>query len=131
MRFAMDPLTAVVIILCLVVGAGGGVGIGVAIQGDQSAEALEAQAKTLEALSEGQAKLAEQASKPVVLDAELRADLAKVPVQCRRADGGDPMSAACAWATCLQFGQSSAQRPECRAVEAMMVDEVKARGSAP
>lgn len=28
--------------------------------------------------------------------------------------------------SCLQFGQSSAQRPECRAVEALMVDEIKA-----
>lgn len=121
----MDPLTAVVVILALVVGAGGGVGVGVAIKGDQTAHALEAQAETLKALSDGQAKLAETAGKPVVLDAELRADLAKVPVQCRKSEGGDPMSPQCSYATCLQFGQSSAQRPECRAVEQAMLDSMK------
>lgn len=124
----MDPLTGVVLIIAIVVAAGGGVGVGMAVKGDGSAKALEAQAATLEALSEGQAKLAEQASKPVVLDAELRQDLAKVPVQCRKSEGGDPMSAACAWATCLQYGQSSAQRPECREVEKLMVSSMSAGG---
>lgn len=117
----MDPLTATVLILCLLVGAGGGIGVGVALKGDQTSKALAAQAETLKALADGQAKIAEEAGKPVVLDAELRQDLAKVPVQCRKTEGGDPMSPACAWATCLQYGQSSAQRPECRAVEGLMV----------
>ncbi len=70
---------------------------------------VEAQGATL-------AELAEAASRPVVIDAEIRETLAETPPQCR--SGQDPAGLACAWATCLQYGQSSAQRPECRAVEA-------------
>jgi hypothetical protein len=61
-------------------------------------------------------RVAEAASRPVVIDAEIRETLAETPPQCR--SGQDPAGLACAWATCLQYGQSSAQRPECRAVEA-------------
>jgi hypothetical protein len=74
----------------------------------QSAQ-LEAQGRTL-------AELAEAASRPVVIDAEIRETLAETPPQCRQ--GQDPVGLACAWATCLQYGQSSANRPECRAIEA-------------
>ncbi len=70
---------------------------------------VEAQGATL-------AELAEAAGRPVVIDAEIRETLAETPPQCR--SGQDPAGLACAWATCLQYGQSSAQRPECRAVEA-------------
>ena len=61
-------------------------------------------------------RVAEAAGRPVVIDAEIRETLAETPPQCR--SGQDPTGLACAWATCLQYGQSSAQRPECRAVEA-------------
>jgi len=61
-------------------------------------------------------RVAEAAGRPVVIDAEIRETLAETPPQCR--SGQDPAGLACAWATCLQYGQSSAQRPECRAVEA-------------
>lgn len=70
---------------------------------------VEAQGATL-------AELAEAASRPVVIDAEIREALAETPPQCR--SGQDPTGLACAWATCLQYGQSSANRPECRAIEA-------------
>ena len=70
---------------------------------------VEAQGATL-------AELAEAASRPVVIDAEIREALAETPPQCR--SGQDPAGLACAWATCLQYGQSSANRPECRAIEA-------------
>jgi len=70
---------------------------------------VEAQGATL-------AELAEAASRPVVIDAEIREALAETPPQCR--SGQDPAGLACAWATCLQYGQSSANRPECRTIEA-------------
>lgn len=87
----------------------------------EQTRALEAQGAALAAVAAGQVEIAAAASRPVVLDAELRASLAATPIQCRAEAGGDPKAAACAWATCLQYGQSSAQRPECRAVEAAML----------
>ena len=64
----------------------------------------------------------EQATRPIVIDAEIRDDLAQVPIQCRKESGGDPMSPLCAWATCLQYGQSTAQRPECEDVRDAMLE---------
>lgn len=117
----MDPLTGVVLIVVAVAGFGAGWGL----KPDASVKALQAQTEAIEALQTGQAQMLEQASRPVVIDAELRSTLAEVPVQCRRDAGGDPMAVACQWATCLQFGQSSAQRPECRAVETLMIEALK------
>jgi len=102
-----------------------GFGAGWALKPDDSAKALEAQAESIKALQDGQTKMLEQASKPLTLDAELRSALANVPVQCRKDAGGSPTTVECQWATCLQFGQSSAQRPECRAVETLMIDKLK------
>ena len=120
----MDPITWIVVAIVVATGAGFGAGCG--LKPDQTQKALEAQAQTLEALSDGQREIVEAASAPVVIDAELRATLAEVPVQCIVADGGDPFSPACAWATCLQYGQSSAQRPECREIEAAMLEALRA-----
>ncbi len=126
----MEPvsLTAIAVIVALAAGFGAGWGL----RPDSAAEALAAQAdvldaqgKTLAALQAGQTQLVEASNRPVVLDAELRSELARVPVQCRRDAGGNPRSAECAWATCLQFGQSSSQRPECRAIEALMVQALQ------
>jgi hypothetical protein len=80
-------------------------------------------------LQEGQEKILAEAGKPVVIDAALRSTLAEVPVQCRTDAGGSPTSVECQWATCLQYGQSSAQRPECRAVETLMVDALRGRAT--
>ena len=73
------------------------------------------------------ADILDAAQKPVVLDAELKAQLAEVPVQCRKDLGGDPNSVPCQWATCLQFGQSSAQRPECSDISDLLVETMKAQ----
>jgi hypothetical protein len=120
----MDPISA--IIIALVVGLGAGIGTGVGISGaahsKAAARAIEAQADNITALQEGQAEILENATKPIVLDAELKSQLAEVPVQCRSEAGGDPTSVECQWATCLQYGQSSAQRPECREVEKLMIE---------
>ena len=123
----MDPVTAVVIAVVAALAAGFGAGWG--LKPDASVKALEAQTAAIESLQVGQTKMLESATRPVVIDAELKATLAEVPVQCRKDMGGDPMSVACQWATCLQFGQSSAQRPECRQVEQLMVDVLKAKSS--
>lgn len=123
----MEIVLGIVVLASLGVGFGAGWGL----KPDGAAKALEAQAETLEALQAGQSQLVEASSRPVVIDAELRSTLAEVPVQCRRDAGGDPASVACQWATCLQFGQSSANRPECRAVEAVMVDALRAQTTCP
>lgn len=130
----METLVLITILAALGVGFGAGWGL----KPDKTAKVLQEQAVAIEkintsqgalltAMSEGQSKILEQASRPVVIDAELRASLSKVPVQCLTGAGGDPMSAACQWATCLQFGQSSAQRPECRKIEDLMVQALKAQ----
>lgn len=125
----MDPITWVVVAVLASLGAGFGAGYG--LRGSREADALAAHGEALEALTDGQRDLLEAAARPVVLDASIRADLAQVPFQCRTDQGGDPMSPACAWATCLQYGQSSAQRPECREVEAAMVSRFQEESTRP
>tara|TARA_B100000424_G_C22515996_1_gene296797 strand:+ start:90 stop:476 length:387 start_codon:yes stop_codon:yes gene_type:complete len=115
----MDPITWVVV--AVLVGTGAGFGAGWGLRGDRDNKALEIHAQSLDHLLDGQTELLTAASQPVILDASIREDLAKTPPQCRRDLGGDPMTPACAWATCIQYGQSSAQRPECREVEAAML----------
>ena len=121
----MEPVTLVVIAVLASLGAGFGAGWG--LKPDASTKALEAQAGAIEALQEGQAEILAEVNQPVVIDAELKATLAEIPVQCRKDAGGDPRSVECQWATCLQFGQSSANRPECRAVEALMIERLQAQ----
>ena len=106
---------------------GVGFGAGWGLKPDQTAKALEAQAQTLKGLSEGQVNILDAAQRPVVLDAELKSQLAEVPVQCRKDLGGDPTGIPCQWATCLQFGQSSAQRPECSEISDLLVETMKAQ----
>jgi hypothetical protein len=115
----MDPLTwtAIAVLVSAVAGFGAGWGL----KPDVSVEAIEAQVEALNALTEGQGALLEVASRPVIIDAELRSTLAEVPVQCRTDAGGDPMSVQCQWATCLQYGQTSAQRPECSDVRTLLI----------
>ena len=84
---------------------------------------VEAQSVQLDVLGDVLADVQTQAARPIVIDAEIRAALAGTPPQCR--EGGAPLGLACAWATCLQYGQSSAQRPECRAVEAAYLASVE------
>ena len=123
----MEPISAIIIALVIGVGAGIGTGVGIAGAGHSkaAARAVEAQAENIEALQSGQAVILENATKPIVLDAEIRNSLAEVPVQCRTEAGGDPKSVECQWATCLQYGQGSAQRPECREVEKMMIERLQ------
>ena len=116
----MEPVT-ILLTVGIIFGTTAGFGAGWGLKPDDAHQALEAQAQTLADLSAGQQALVEASGRPVVIDAELRSTLAEVPVQCREGAGGDPMSVQCQWATCLQYGQSSAQRPECREVEKLMV----------
>lgn len=126
-----DRMTVTLVTAAILAALGVGFGAGWGLKPDAGVKALEAQTEAIRALQEGQSKMLAEAGKPIVIDAELRSTLANVPVQCRRDAGGSPSTVECQWATCLQFGQSSAQRPECRAVETLMVDALRAKASAP
>ena len=112
-------------IAALVVGGvllfGGGIATGVSLNKQKTHKIIEEQTQMIGAIQDGQRDLLEAASKPVVLDAELRSSLAQVPVQCIEAAGGDALSVHCAWATCAAFGQSSANRPECSKLTELLV----------
>ena len=136
----MDPVIGpiIAVVLAVIVSTGAGVGAGVGLGGAAQAKnarlATEAHAAAITdlqrsnvALQEGQRLMLENSTRPIVIDAEIRDDLAQVPVQCRTAAGGDPMSPECQWATCLQFGQSSAQRPECEDVRDIMVEKLRGK----
>jgi hypothetical protein len=117
----VDPATAIVVIVAILAGFGAGFGAS-GVAGQRAAtRALEANSAQLSTVVDGQSKLLELGARPVVIDAELRSTLAEVPVQCREDVGGDPAGVACQWATCLQFGQSSAQRPECGEIRDLLV----------
>jgi hypothetical protein len=106
--------------------AGGGFLAGRGTAPDDAVPLVEAQTEQLDVLADGMADLVSRTAEPITLDAETRAALAQTPPQCVTVLGGNPLSLACAWATCLQYGQSSAQRPECRAVEAAYLAELPA-----
>ncbi len=122
-------------ITALIVGGvllfGGGVGLGVCLNRDRTADAIEAQTAMIGEIQDGQRALVEAAGRPVVIDAEVRASLADVPVQCLREMGGSPLSVHCAWATCLQHGASSAQRPECSDLSDALVEALQEPTEAP
>ena len=124
------------VVAAVIVSAGAGFGAGWGLRGDGSAKALEAQAASLQTVMDGQAALvkqqaavAEAMARPIVIDAELRAQLAEVPVQCIKSMGGDPQSSDCFAATCWQFGQTGAQRPECGEAVKTHLDLLKKRES--
>lgn len=75
---------------------------------------VEAQSTQIDILGDQMEAVASAASRPVVIDAEIRDKLAEVPAACRK---GDPEGLACALQSCWQFGQSTANRPECREIE--------------
>ena len=103
----MDPVTLTVIAVVVSVGAGFGAGWG--LKPDDTAKALEAQAQSIDAILDGQTEILTEASKPIVIDAEIRDKLADTPPACIK----DPLGLACSLQACWQFGQSSANRPEC------------------
>ena len=121
--FKMEPVTLVVIAVLASLGVGFGAGWG--LKPDTSAEALAAQSESLVRLQEGQGEILEHATRPVVIDAELRASLAETPVACIEDMGGDPDSAACLLMSCWQYGQSSAQRPECEDIKDLLVEQIQ------
>ena len=73
-------------IAALIVGGvllfGGGIATGVSLNKQKTHKIIEEQTQMIGAIQDGQRDLLEAASKPVVLDAELKANLAQVPVQC-------------------------------------------------
>lgn len=107
----MGPVTWAVV--GMLVALGGGFAAGRATSDRGTARALEAQAQLLRDQGATLVALQEQAGRPVVLDAELRATLAQTPPACLPDLGGDPAGPACLMVTCWSYGQSAAQRPEC------------------
>jgi len=122
--------TLVIVSVSAVLLAGGGFLAGRAT-GTGTADALAEQTAAIEAQGDALAAVAESAGRPVVIDAELRAELARVPVQCLRDMGGDPMAPACAWATALQFNTSNGQRYGTEKLEAMMLESLNGCPDAP
>lgn len=101
---------------------GGGLATGLSLQRDQTAKVVERQTELIGEIQTGQRALIEAAGKPVVIDAEVRASLAKVPPACIEKLGGDPRSAECLLMACWQYGQSAAQRPDCNKVESLVME---------
>ncbi len=91
---------------------GGGVATGVSLNKQKTHKIIEEQTQMIGAIQDGQRALLEAAAQPVVLDAELKASLAQVPVQCIAAAGRAAMSVQCAVASCAAYGPFSAHRPE-------------------
>ncbi len=110
--------------------AGGGVA-GWAIGKDKTAKVLQAQTELIGEIQDGQRALVEAAGKPVVIDAEVRASLSKVPPACITKLGGDPMSAQCALLQCWAMGNTSAQRPSCSAMEEAAIEALNQKGMSP
>ena len=108
---------------------GGGIATGVALNRDKTHKILEEQTQLIGTIQDGQRTLVEGAGKPVVIDAEVRATLAEVPPACIASLGGDPLSPQCMLQACWQYGQSAAQRPDCDAVEALVIAAQKGMSS--
>lgn len=101
----------------------GGGAAGFALGRDRTGEVIEAQTELIGEIQDGQRALVEAAGRPVVIDAEVRASLSKVPPACITKLGGDPMSAQCALLQCWAMGNTTAQRPSCSDVEAAAIAE--------
>ena len=108
---------------------GGGIATGVALNRDKTHKILEEQTQLIGAIQDGQRELVEVAGRPVVIDAEVRASLARVPPACVEALGGNPLSPICSLQYCWSMGVQSGQRPDCDAVEALVVESQKGRSS--
>jgi hypothetical protein len=71
-------------------------------------EQIKAQGEVLESYGTALTTVVTEVGKPLVIDADTRAQLARTPVTCT---GGDSDSLACLAALCWSYGQSAAQRP--------------------
>jgi len=108
----------------LLAGAGFGAGWGLKPNGiEQATELLEAQGTQIDILGDQMVEVSAVASRPVVIDAEIRDKLSDTPPACIE----DPLSLGCHVQACWQYGQSAAQRPQCQPFEAELVRQ-KAQG---
>jgi type II secretory pathway pseudopilin PulG len=115
----MGPVAWTVVGVLAALASGGTCGwLARGARADKDLTALQAQHAAADAERRAEAQqallaMAEQLGKPVTLDAETRAALARTPPACLPATGGDPDSPACVMLSCWSYGQSAAQRPEC------------------
>jgi len=114
-------------IAALIVGGvllfGGGLATGVALNRKSTEKVIAEQTLMIGAIQDGQRELIEAAGKPVVIDAEVRAQLSDVPPACVVDLGGSPRSAECLLLSCYAFGQSSANRPECSPLLKLVMEQ--------
>ena len=115
----MGPVTWVVIGILVAAGTGFGAGWGLKPKDDTAAQIM-AHTEAIAAQNAILVQMAETASRPVVLDAEIRDKLANTPPACL-SEHGEPDSLACMVQMCWQYGQSAAQRPSCQAFETEMI----------
>jgi hypothetical protein len=108
---------------------GGGIATGVSLNKQKTHKILEEQTQLIGTIQDGQRALVEAASQPVIIDAEVRASLARVPPACVEALGGDALSPICSLQYCWSMGVQSGQRPDCDAVEALVIAAQKGMSS--
>mgnify|MGYP003142314083 CR=1 FL=1 len=112
-----------VLVAGLLLFVGGGV-TGWAVARERTADVIEAQSEMIGQIQETQRETLEAVARPITMDAELRAQLGAVPPSCVKVLGGDPMSPTCLLSQCWQFGQSTANRPECRKIEELVLERM-------
>jgi hypothetical protein len=95
-----DMSTVVIVSISAVLLAGGGFLAGRATARDGSADVLTAQSETLDTLLDGQTEILTAASRPMVIDAEIRDKLADTPPACI----AEPLGLACSLQACWQYG---------------------------
>ena len=108
----------------------GGIATGVSLNKQKTHKILEEQTQLIGTIQDGQRALVEAAGKPLVIDAEVRASLARVPPACVEALGGSPLSPTCSLQYCWSMGVQDGQRPDCRALEALVVAAAQDSGNA-
>lgn len=110
------------IVVGLVASLGAGFGLGWGLKKDSGPDLLKAQAESIDTILDQQTEIITKLNEPVVIDAEIRATLAKTPPACVPSLGGDPSGPACLMVTCWSYGQTAAQRPECHDLQEQVME---------
>lgn len=110
------PVGTTIVAVSGVVILAGGFWLGRATAPDVGVEAIEAQTESIKALSEGNQALVSEVQEVAKAEAEreaqVSADLTKLPAPCIPSVGGNPLSLQCSWALCVRTGETDKQRCE-------------------
>jgi len=122
----MEPVTLTTITVLAALGVGFGAGWG--LKPDAGVKALEAQTEAIKELNTGNQALVDKVQEVSVEEAKRETAIADkltdLPPPCVKDVGGDPMSPTCLLSQCWQFGQSTANRPECRKIEELVLERM-------